>query len=124
MVDEKHCRQLFASLNRVEGILSKQRYLVGDQWTEADVRLFTTMLRFDPVYVGHFKCNLSTIEHGFPHVLGWMRRFYQLPGVKPTCNMKHIKDHYYVSHVKINPTRIVPLSNGPDLDVSDDSVAK
>ncbi|KAJ1952932.1 S-glutathionyl-(chloro)hydroquinone reductase [Linderina pennispora] len=114
-VYEKHCKALFASLDRVEEILAKNEFLVGGRLTEADIRLFTTILRFDPVYHGHFKTNLKQIETGYPNILRWTRMIYQLPGIKETVNMEHIKRHYYMSHTQINPTQVVPLSNGPDL---------
>ncbi|KAJ2369805.1 S-glutathionyl-(chloro)hydroquinone reductase [Coemansia sp. RSA 2611] len=113
---EENCRALFESLERIEGILSSNEFLLGTRLTEADLRLFTTILRFDPVYHGHFKCNLKQIATGYPNILRWMREVYQLPGIKETVNMEHIKKHYYMSHVQINPTQVVPLSNGPDLD--------
>ena len=91
------------------------KYIVGNEFTEADVRLFTTIIRFDPVYHGHFKCNLKTIENGYPGILNWCRRVYQMDGVEGTVHMDHIKNHYYQSHVKINPNQIVPMNNGPDL---------
>lgn len=103
---------LFEALDELEHRLSKQRYLVGDQITEADWRLFTTLIRFDAVYHGHFKCNLKQIED-YPHVAGYMRELYQWPGVAETVNMRHIKEHYYRSHDTINPTGVVPA--GPVL---------
>lgn len=103
---------LFASLDHVETILAKQRYLVGDQLTEADWRLFTTLVRFDPVYVGHFKCNVRRIVD-YPNLSNYLRDLYQRPGIAETVNMDHIKAHYYASHETINPTRIVPI--GPEL---------
>jgi len=103
---------LFEALDELEHRLSKQRYLVGDQITEADWRLFTTLIRFDAVYHGHFKCNLKQIED-YPHVAGYMRELYQWPGVVETVNMRHIKEHYYRSHDTINPTGVVPA--GPVL---------
>ncbi|KAJ1675829.1 S-glutathionyl-(chloro)hydroquinone reductase [Spiromyces aspiralis] len=114
-VYEDHVKRLFESLGRVERILEKQ-FLTGNKLTEADIRLWTTILRFDPVYHGHFKCNLGQIAHDFPNILRWARQIYQIPGVKETVNMEHIKKHYYTSHTHINPNQIVPLSNGPDLD--------
>jgi glutathionyl-hydroquinone reductase len=105
--------QLFNALDEIEERLSRQRYLVGDQITEADWRLFTTLLRFDPVYVGHFKCNRQRIAD-YPNLSNYTRDLYQVPGVAPTVNMKHIKAHYYGSHKTINPTGIIPL--GPDID--------
>lgn len=112
---EKAFDNLFAALDKVETILSKQRYLVGDQITEADWRLFPTLLRFDPVYVGHFKCNLRRIAD-YPNLSNYLRELYQWPGVAETVHMDHIKTHYYWSHESINPTRIVP--KGPDIDLT------
>ena len=93
--------------------LSGQRFLVGNQLTEADVRLFTTLVRFDAVYYSHFKCNRQRLVD-YPSLWGYTRDLYQVPGVAETVNLDHIKRHYYRSHVTINPTRIVPL--GPQLD--------
>ncbi|KAI9100581.1 glutathione S-transferase omega-like 2 [Phlyctochytrium arcticum] len=107
---------LFEGLDRVEKILAKQTYLVGDQLTEADIRLFTTMIRFDPVYHTHFKCNRGTVANDYPNILKWMKMIYHLPRVKETVNMEHIKKHYYMSHKQINPFGIVPLYDGPNLD--------
>ncbi|MEL7274655.1 MAG: glutathione S-transferase family protein [Pseudomonadota bacterium] len=104
---------LFETLDWLEERLSDQRYLVGDQMTEADWRLFTTLVRFDPVYVGHFKCNLRRIAD-YPNLSNYTRELYQFDGVAQTINMHHIKAHYYGSHETINPTRIVPV--GPALD--------
>ena len=104
---------LFDSLDWLEGILSTQRYLTGPRITEADWRLFTTLVRFDPVYVGHFKCNLRRIAD-YPNLSGYVRDLYQQPGVRGTVNMDHIKRHYYMSHHMINPTRVVSL--GPETD--------
>jgi putative glutathione S-transferase len=113
-VYEKNCRALFAGLDKVEEILSKNKYIVGDLFTEADVRLFTTLIRFDAVYVGHFKCNLKTLRE-YPHIMRWLKDVYHIDGVKDTINMDHIKKHYYMSHKQINPTQIVPLYDGPVL---------
>ncbi len=104
---------LFAALDALEESLSRQRYLVGNRLTEADWRLFTTLVRFDAVYVGHFKCNLRRIAD-YPNLANYLRDLYQAPGVAETVNMAHIKTHYYGSHRSINPTGIVPL--GPALD--------
>ncbi|WP_339863705.1 glutathione S-transferase family protein [Paremcibacter congregatus] len=104
---------LFDSLDWLDDILSRSRYLTGAQRTEADWRLFTTLVRFDAVYVGHFKCNLRRIID-YPHLSGYLRDLYQQPGVADTVNMDHIKQHYYQSHDMINPTGVVPL--GPMLD--------
>ena len=111
---EEAFRELFEALDRVEDRLSRQRYLAGDQITEADWRLFTTLVRFDPVYVGHFKCNLRRIAD-YPHLSGYLRELYQVPGVAETVDLDHIKQHYYGSHGTINPTGVVPL--GPELDL-------
>ena len=104
---------LFESLDWVEGILSEKRYLCGGEITEADWRLFTTLIRFDAVYVGHFKCNLKMICQ-YENLSGYVRELYQIEGVRETVNMEHIKSHYYESHDMVNPTRIVPM--GPLLD--------
>jgi putative glutathione S-transferase len=104
--------ELFSALDRWEAVLSKQRYLCGDRLTEADVCFFTTLLRFDPVYFGHFKCNLRRIAD-YPGLSGYVRDIYQSPRVAETCRLDHIKEHYYRSHGNINPTRIVP--KGPEL---------
>ncbi len=104
---------LFAALDQVEARLSKQRYLVGNQITEADWRLFTTLIRFDAVYFGHFKSNRNRIAD-MPNLSGFLRDLYQQPGIAETVDFDHIKQHYYYSHESINPTRIVP--KGPALD--------
>lgn len=105
---------LFETLDELEKRLSKQRYLLGDKITEADWRLFTTLIRFDAVYHGHFKCNLKQIED-YPQLADYVRELYQWPGVAGTVNMKHIKEHYYRSHATINPTGVVPA--GPLLNL-------
>ena len=104
---------LFGALDQLEERLSRQRYLAGGQITESDWRLFTTLLRFDAVYVGHFKCNLRHIAD-YPNLSNYLRELYQVPGIAATVNMDHIKRHYYMSMLHINPTGIVPL--GPALD--------
>lgn len=104
---------LFSALDELEFRLSRQRYLCGDTLTEADWRLFTTLIRFDAVYHGHFKCNRQRLED-FPHLSNYLRELYQYPGVAETVDFKHIKEHYYYSHDMINPTRVVPL--GPEID--------
>jgi putative glutathione S-transferase len=104
---------LFATLDELEERLATQRYLAGEQLTEADWRLFTTLVRFDPVYVGHFKCNLRRLVD-CPNLWAYTRELYQVPGVAETVNFQHIKNHYYGSHRTINPTGIVPL--GPRID--------
>ncbi len=106
---------LFATLDMLEERLGGQRYLAGPSLTEADWRLFTTLVRFDPVYVGHFKCNLRRIVD-YPNLSNYLRELYQVPGVAETVNFDHIKRHYYQSHKTINPTGIVPL--GPELDLT------
>lgn len=106
---------LFGTLDWLERRLSASRYLTGSTLTEADWRLFTTLVRFDPVYVGHFKCNLKRVDD-YPSLSGYVRDLYQHPRVATTVRMDHIKSHYYGSHETINPTRVVPL--GPDLDYS------
>jgi len=114
-VYEEAFDSLFSALDRVESILGEHRYLVGNTLTEADWRLFTTMIRFDAVYVGHFKCNRQRIAD-YPNLSSYIRELYQHPGVDETVNMDHIKEHYYYSHESINPTRIVP--KGPDQNFS------
>lgn len=104
---------LFDSLDWLEERLSRRRFLAGEHLSEADIRLFTTLVRFDPVYVGHFKCNKRRIVD-YPNLWGFTRELYQLPGVKETTRFDHIKNHYYVSHTSVNPTRIVP--KGPEID--------
>lgn len=104
---------LFGTLDFLEDRLATRRYLTGPAVTEADWRLFTTLVRFDPVYVGHFKCNIRRIAD-YPNLSGYVRDLYQHPGVAETVHMDHIKSHYYGSHESINPTRIVPV--GPDID--------
>lgn len=113
-VYEKACSELFEALDWVEGLLAERRYLAGDQLTEADWRLFTTLVRFDPVYHGHFKCNIRRIED-YRHLSGYLRELYQIPGIAETVSFEHIKTHYYYSHETINPTRIIPLGTGMDL---------
>jgi glutathionyl-hydroquinone reductase len=104
---------LFESLDWLEGLLSERRYLAGGRVTEADWRLFTTLVRFDHVYHGHFKCNRRRIAD-YPALTGWLREMHQWPGVAGTVNLDHIMTHYYASHETINPTRIVPV--GPVAD--------
>jgi len=104
---------LFSALDTIETRLSTKRYLLGDSITEADWRLFTTLIRFDNVYVGHFKTNRNTIE-SMAYISDYLRDLYQQPGIAATVDMDHIKQHYYFSHQQINPTQIVPA--GPDID--------
>ena len=110
---EDALKPLFDTLDWLEKRLSRQRYLTGEQITEADWRLFTTLVRFDSVYVGHFKCNIRQIVD-YPHLWRYVRDLYQIPGVADTINFIHIKGHYYQSHKTINPTGIVPV--GPKID--------
>ncbi|MBE0506612.1 MAG: glutathione S-transferase family protein [Marinospirillum sp.] len=111
---EEALQPLFEALDWVDKRLSQQRYLCGGALTEADWRLFTTLIRFDAVYVGHFKCNLRRIVD-YPHLQGYLKELYQQPGVRETVDFQHIKGHYYQSHDMINPTRVVPT--GPLLDL-------
>ena len=110
---EKAFTTLFLALDNLEERLSGQSYLVGNQITEADWRLFTTLVRFDPVYYGHFKCNQKRLVD-YPHLWRYTRNLYQVPGVADTVNMDHIKRHYYGTHASLNPTGIVP--KGPEID--------
>ena len=105
--------EVFNALDTLEARLENRRYLTGKTITEADWRLFTTLVRFDAVYVGHFKCNLRRIVD-YPNIWGYLRDLYQVPGIEETVAMDYIKAHYYGSHESINPTRIVPI--GPDID--------
>ena len=113
-VYEEAVKALFASLNSLEERLTHQRYLTGKDLTEADWRLFTTLVRFDPVYVGHFKCNIRRLVD-YPNLCAYMRELYQVTKVADTVNFQHIKGHYYQSHKTINPTGIVPV--GPEIDL-------
>ena len=106
---------LFAMLDELEERLATRRYLFGERLTEADWRLFTTLVRFDPVYVGHFKCNIRRIAD-YPNLSAYVRDLYQTPGVAETVDIRHIKNHYYRSHKTINPTGIVPVGPALDLD--------
>lgn len=107
---------IFDALDTLEARLADQRYLLGDTITEADWRLFTTLVRFDAVYVGHFKCNIRRIVD-YPNLWGYLRDLYQVPGIAETVSIEHIKAHYYTSHANINPTRIIPV--GPVLDFNE-----
>lgn len=111
---EKAYNELFDALDEMEEILSQQRYLTGSQITEADWRLFVTLIRFDAVYVGHFKCNKKRI-FDYPNLYNFMLELYQWSGVAETTYLDHIKHHYYYSHEMINPTQIIPL--GPEQDL-------
>ena len=113
---EEACRALFDTLDKLEDRLSRQRWLVGTQITEADWRLFSTLIRFDAVYHYHFKCNLKRIID-YPNLSNYVRDLYQRPGVAETVNLDHIKRHYYGSQKRVNPTGIVPLGpRGPAVD--------
>lgn len=111
-VYEEAFNQLFNALDTIESLLANQPYLVGPSVTEADWRLFTTLIRFDAVYFGHFKCNRNRIED-FSHLSRHMRELYLMPGIASTVNIDHIKRHYYMSHPHINPSRIVPVGPSP-----------
>lgn len=113
-VYEREVANSFESLDALDARLSGQRYLLGERITEADWRLFTTLVRFDAVYHGHFKCNLRRLSD-YSNLWGYTRELYQWPGVAATVNVQHIKDHYYRSHATINPNGIVPA--GPILDL-------
>jgi len=112
---EQAVRNLFDVLNQIEAHLGNQRYLVGNRLTEADWRLFPTLIRFDAVYHGHFKCNIRRIAD-YPNLYSYLRELYQYDGIAETVNFDHIKRHYYVTHTDINPTQIVPV--GPELDLT------
>jgi len=109
------CRRLFEALDQFEEHLSKTRYLFGDRIVEADWRFFCTLIRFDVVYYGHFKCNLRRIVD-YRNLQGYLMDLYQQPGITNTVNFDHIKRHYYMTHTQINPTRIVPI--GPAFDLT------
>ncbi len=112
---EISCRKLFEALDQLEQRLSKTRYLFGSRIVEADWRFFCTLIRFDVVYHGHFKCNIRRIID-YPNLQGYLMDLYQHPGVAETVNFDHIKRHYYMTQTKINPTRIVPI--GPEFDLT------
>ncbi|MBO1018591.1 glutathione S-transferase family protein [Methylobacterium sp. SD274] len=114
---------LFAELDSLDERLGRARYLCGSALTEADIRLFTTLVRFDPVYVGHFKCNLRRIAD-YPNLSHYLRDLYALPGVAGTVDLVHIKRHYYESHPTINPTGIVPKGPELDLDAPNDRASR
>jgi glutathionyl-hydroquinone reductase len=105
---ENAAREVFVSLDELDARLASRRYLFGSAPVESDWRLFVTLIRFDPVYVGHFKCNLRRIAD-YPNLSGYLRDLYQIEGVAATVNFDHIKRHYYMTHEEINPTRIVPI---------------
>ncbi|WP_347911715.1 glutathione S-transferase family protein [Pseudomonas grandcourensis] len=111
--------EVFAELDRLELLLGANRYLAGEYLTEADIRLFTTLIRFDAVYYGHFKCNLRRIAD-YPNLSNWLREIYQLPGIAETVDFSHIKNHYYASHRTINPTGVVPKGPAQDFTAAHD----
>lgn len=110
---EEAVKDVFAALEHWEDVLSKRRWLCGDQFTEADICMFTTLVRFDSVYHYHFKCNIKRLQD-FPSLWAYVREIYQHPRITPTVNMVHIKRHYFESHPMINPTRIVPVGPQPN----------
>jgi putative glutathione S-transferase len=112
---ERAAQRVFEALDRLEDRLSTRRFLFGSAFTETDIRLFVTLIRFDAVYYGHFKCNLRRIVD-YPNLWGYTRDLYQVPGIAETVDFDHIKRHYYMTHPDINPTRIVPI--GPRLDLA------
>ncbi|XP_052202324.1 uncharacterized protein LOC127808047 isoform X2 [Diospyros lotus] len=112
---EEAAKKLFEALDRCEEILGKQRYLCGNTITESDIRVFTTLIRFDEVYVVHFKCNKKLLRE-YPNLFNYTKDIYQMPGISSTVNMQHIKRHYYLSHTGINPHGIIPI--GPNIDYS------
>lgn len=105
---EEAVTELFAALDHWESVLSRQRYLLGEKITEADWCMFTTLLRFDPVYHFHFKCNLKRLRD-YPNLWNYTKELYQYPGVRETCHLDQIKRHYFESHVTVNPAGIVPI---------------
>ncbi|MCP2020515.1 UNVERIFIED_ORG: putative glutathione S-transferase [Pseudomonas reinekei] len=116
---EQAFNEVFAELDRLELLLGANRYLAGEYLTEADIRLFTTLIRFDAVYYGHFKCNLRRIAD-YPNLSNWLREIYQWPGIAETVDFEHIKHHYYASHHTINPTGVVPKGPAQDFTVAHD----
>ncbi len=114
-VYEKSVRRLFDALGQLDSRLQNRRYLFGSSFVETDWRLFVTLVRFDVVYYGHFKCNIRRIID-YPNLFGYLKDLYQIDGIADTVNFDHIKRHYYITHDDINPTRIVPV--GPDQDLS------
>jgi glutathionyl-hydroquinone reductase len=108
-------KKLFAALDHLDLLLSTQRYLTGPQLTEADWRLFPTLIRFDAVYVNHFKTNLKQIS-AYPNLYNYMKELYQIPGIKQTVDFHHIKTHYFTSHPWLNPSGIIPLGPIEQLD--------
>ena len=120
---EEAVLSVFETLDWLEARLSRSRYLLGDQLNEADIRLFTTLVRFDAVYNGHFKCNIRRIVD-YPALWRFTRDVYNLKGVPETVNMHHIRHHYYESHTTINPSGIVPAGPALDFSISADQLSK
>jgi glutathionyl-hydroquinone reductase len=116
---EEAVTELFVALEHWEAVLNQHRYLCGNCLTEADICFFTTLLRFDAVYYSHFKCNLRRIVD-YPNLWNYLKDIYQLPGIRETCKLEHIKVHYYRSHPNVNPTRIVPVGPILNFDESHD----
>jgi len=116
---EEAARAIFAAFDELEARLSRQRYLVGRQLSEADWRLFTTLIRFDTVYYGHFKCNLRRLAD-YANLWNYTRELYQVPGIAETVSIDHIKRHYYGSQRQVNPTGIVPIGPLIDFDAPHD----
>lgn len=114
---------LFNALDEIEARLDKSRYLLGNEITEADIRLFTTLVRFDAVYVGHFKTNLRRIAD-YPNLSNYLRDLYQYRGIAKTVHFDHIKQHYYLSHTTINPTQVIPKGPALDFDAPHDRAAR
>jgi len=114
---ETAVKEVFEGLDKVEKLLQGKDYLIGGRLTEADIRLFVTIVRFDPVYVSHFKCNLRTIRHGYPNVHRWMRQLYwNNDAFKSSTNFDHIKTHYYWSQTNVNPSRVVAVGPIPNIE--------
>ena len=120
---EEACRGVFEALDHWNAVLGKQRFMCGDVMTEADVAMFTTCLRFDLVYYAHFKCNVRR-RQDYPNLWGFVRDMYQRPEIRKTCNLDHIKTHYYWSQDNVNPTRIVPVGPTLPLDVPHDRATR
>jgi putative glutathione S-transferase len=113
---EQAAEELFEALDHWESVLNDQRFLAGDVFTEADIAMFATLIRFDHVYHTHFKCNRKAI-HEYPNLWNYTKEIYQLPGVAETVNIDHITRHYYKTHGDVNPKQLVPI--GPDIDFTE-----
>lgn len=111
-VYEQNAKLVYETLLKVDAILEKNKFVCGEVMTETDIRLFTSIIRFDAVYYGHFKCNLIAVRE-LQHISRWLKYIYEIPAIKDTVDMEHIKNCYYTSQSQINPTGIVPLYNGP-----------